>query len=101
MKLRDDIRYAAVLLDGDNQLLSTGETWLRPEKTDGVFWPNTPANEDLILKSAKILKVVGKASLRILKIDVHHGEAAPPYFQAGLDFDAIQHKASHFPPLSN
>ena len=89
MKLRDDIRYEASLRDEDNQLLSIGEALLRPEKTYGVFWPHTTANEDLILKSAKILQVSDEASLRILKIDLHRGEAAPQHFQVELDFQTI------------
>jgi len=84
-KLRDDIRYAANLLDGDSQLLSTGEALLRPSKTYGVFWPRNPADEELILKNAKILQVSGEVSLTILKIDLHRGEPEPQHFQVELD----------------
>ena len=82
-KLRDDIRYAANLLDGDSQLLSTGEALLRPSKTYGVFWPRNPIDEELILKSAKILQVSGEVDLKILKV-VMHQTAPHSIFRSNL-----------------
>lgn len=87
MKLRDDIRYAASLLDKDNQPLSIGEALLRPAKTYGVFWPHTPITDDLILKSAKTLLVSNEASLPILKIELHRGEIGLQHFQLELSFE--------------
>ena len=84
MKLRDDIRYPANLLDGDSQLLAIGEALIRPSKTYGVFWPRNPIDEELILKSAKILQVSGEVDLKILKVVKHH-DSPPQHFQVELD----------------
>jgi hypothetical protein len=88
MKLRDDIRYSAILLDVDSQPISIGEVLLRQSQDYGLFWPHSPKDEDSILKNAKTLQVSGVGSLTILKIEKHQGET-PIHFQMDIDFSGV------------
>lgn len=52
-----DPRTEAILLDRDNQLVSTGTAILDIEKSSAEFWPHSPTGEEKPLQTASKLKM--------------------------------------------
>lgn len=84
MELQDGNRYAASLLDGDNELLATGESQFRISESRGVFWPSAATVQDTILKSASSLKAFDGNMMRIRKIK-RCADNWPPHYHFVYD----------------
>lgn len=71
----------AVLLDSDNQPLSTGEALIYTAQSRGVFWPQEPANRDTILKSATSVQMSDGQ-----KLAIHNLFQCPAQFPPEMHF---------------
>ena len=60
--------YQGALRDADNRILSTGEVRIYTEQFQGVFWPQAPIDEDLLLKKAASVQTSTGHILSILRI---------------------------------
>jgi hypothetical protein len=77
-----DGTYPATLRDKENQILSDGEARFNIKLRRGVFWPQEPINEDLILKSATAVQTSKGHTAAILKI-----KRCPAEFPPAVHFD--------------
>ena len=85
MPIPDDAIAPAVLLDSENRLLSSGEARIYTAKGYGVFWPQSPANEDLILKSAAIVQMSTGEKIRIRNVQLcWRDDSQPRHFEFAL-----------------
>lgn len=81
MKTHDDEFHPAMILDRDNQILSSGEARIYTAQSRGVFLPHTPPDEEKLLTHGAIVLVSRD------RIPLRHLERCRSYGNLHYEFD--------------